>query len=77
MKKYIIQNQLITAIILFSVLFFTLLIGKPKFLFNKDDSLKQFGIGFQAKTVFPLWIFTITLAILSYSFVRFCVFSYT
>jgi hypothetical protein len=77
MKKYIVENQLIATIILFAVLFFTLLLGKPKFIYNEDGSLKPFGIGYRNKTVFPLWVLTIALAILCYVFVRFSVFQYT
>ena len=76
MKKYIVENQLIATIILFAVLFFTLLLGKPKFIYNEDGSLKPFGLGYHRKTVFPLWIITICLAILCYVFVRFYVFNY-
>jgi hypothetical protein len=39
---------------------------KPRFIYNEDGSLRQFGIGFQRKTVVPAWLVAIVLAILSY-----------
>jgi hypothetical protein len=38
-------------------------------MYNEDGSLRQFGIGFQRKTVVPAWLVAIILAILSYLFV--------
>ena len=39
-----------------------LIYSKPSFLFNVDDSIKQFGIGYQSKTVLPLSIMAILSA---------------
>jgi hypothetical protein len=75
-RTYLIENPVITTILLFSVIFFTLQIGQPKFLYNYDGSLKPFGIGFKRKTVFPLWIFAIVIAVLCYTFVMFSVVNY-
>jgi hypothetical protein len=71
-KQYIIKNPVIASIVLFSVLFFTLQLGKPRYIYNQDGSLKIFGVAYKKKTVFPLWLLTIAMAILSYIFVRYC-----
>ena len=39
---------------------------RPAFLYNKDGSLREFGIGYKNKTIVPLWLFSIILGILSY-----------
>jgi len=39
---------------------------KPAIMFNDDGSLRQFGIGYHKKTVFPAWLISIIIAILSY-----------
>ena len=39
---------------------------KPKFMYLDDGSLRQFGVGFQRKTVLPAWLVAVVLAILSY-----------
>ena len=35
-------------------------------MYNENGSLRQFGIGFQRKTVVPAWLVAIIIAILSY-----------
>jgi hypothetical protein len=39
---------------------------KPKFIYNLDGSLREFGIGYMKKTVVPAWLVSIIIAILSY-----------
>jgi len=68
-KKYIEKNPTLVSIILFLVLFFTIQIGHPAFLYNTDGSIRTFGIGYKNKTIFPIWILAILLAILCYTFV--------
>lgn len=46
---------------------------KPSFLYNKDSSLRQFGIGYKNKTILPLWLFSIILGILIYMLVLYYV----
>ena len=35
-------------------------------MYNKDGSLRQFGIGYQKKTILPAWLIAIVVAIMSY-----------
>jgi quinol-cytochrome oxidoreductase complex cytochrome b subunit len=55
-----------TAIIIYIILFSLILFIKPNFLFNKDGSLRQFGLGKSKKTVIPVWLIAIILSVLSY-----------
>jgi len=71
--SFVQHNILLSSIIIFLILFYFLYYTKPKFLFNDDDSLKEFGIGYKNKTVFPLWIFSIVIGILSYLIILFYV----
>tara|TARA_B100001287_G_C22649298_1_gene514359 strand:+ start:1183 stop:1431 length:249 start_codon:yes stop_codon:yes gene_type:complete len=64
--NFIQQQKLSTAILLYLMIMGILIYTKPSFLFNVDDSIKQFGIGYQSKTVLPLSIMAILTAILSY-----------
>lgn len=57
------------SIVLFLAAFATIQAFKPRFMYNEDGSLRQFGIGFQRKTVVPAWLVAIIVAILSYLFV--------
>lgn len=54
------------AIIVFLILFATLQYFKPSFLYDRDGSLRQFGLGYRRKTVIPIWLISIILAVLSY-----------
>lgn len=67
MVKLFIRNHVIlVTIILFLSLFSLLVIMKPKFMFNKDGTIKNFGLGYTKKTVLPIWLIAIILAIISY-----------
>ncbi len=57
------------AILIFIALYCTILAFKPTFLYNKDGSLRDFGVGFRRKTVIPAWLLAIVLGIMSYFFV--------
>lgn len=70
-KKYIEKNPTLVSIILFLVLFFTIQLSHPTFLYNTDGSIRNFGIGYKNKTIFPIWILAILLAIICYTFVLF------
>jgi hypothetical protein len=54
------------SILVFLAAFVTIQMFRPRFMYNEDGSLRQFGIGFQRKTVIPAWLVAIVVAILSY-----------
>jgi len=67
LNQLLIKRNLTT----FSILLFLLVFGivqwiKPKFIYNLDGSLREFGIGYMKKTVVPAWLVSIIIAILSY-----------
>ena len=39
---------------------------KPALLYTKDGAFRQFGVGYKQKTVVPIWLVAIFLAILCY-----------
>jgi hypothetical protein len=61
------MNHLTISILLFIILFTCIHLYKPVLIYNPDGSLRQFGIGYRKKTVIPLWLVTILLAILTFS----------
>ena len=63
------NNTTLAAIIIFLMIFGTIHILQPAFLYNKDGSIREFGIGYKNKTILPLWLFSIILGILSYVYV--------
>lgn len=68
---FIRNNPVLVSIILFLTLFIIFQLLKPGFLYNKEGSLRKFGIGYRNKTILPVWLLSIILGILSYLFVRF------
>ena len=54
------------AILLFLLAFIAVHTFKPGFVYNSDGSFREFGVGYKSKTVIPIWILAIILAILSY-----------
>ena len=65
-KAFINKHITSLSIVLFLVIYIVINLLKPNFLYNKDGSLREFGVGFKRKTVIPVWILSIFLSILSY-----------
>ena len=63
------------SLILYSILLYILIyyavtvLIKPAFLFNEGGDIKVFGLGYMNKTIIPIWLFTLMIAILSYLFI--------
>jgi len=66
MKGFIRHYKLNIAILLFLILFSIVHFSKPKLFYNADGSFREFGVGYRNKTVIPIWVVAIVLAILSY-----------
>jgi hypothetical protein len=65
-KLFIKNNKVSLSIILFLAIFALLHYSRPSLLYNKEGGFRQFGVGYKNKTVLPIWVFAIVLAILSY-----------
>ena len=68
-RSYISKNPTFVSVLLFLVIFITIQIGKPSFLYKSDGSIREFGVGYRNKTIVPVWLLAIVLGILSYLFV--------
>ena len=68
---FIRNNPVLVSIILFLALFIIFQLLKPGVLYNKDGSLREFGVGYRNRTILPVWLLSIILGILSYLFVRY------
>lgn len=69
LRQFIRNNITLVAIVIFIILFGLVQLCKPAFLYNKDGSIRPFGIGYKNKTIVPIWLFSIILGIFSYLFV--------
>lgn len=67
MNRTFIRKHITTiSIVIFVALFYSIQLFKPYFLYNEDGSIKQFGIGYKKKTILPMWVISIVVAILCY-----------
>ena len=65
-KTYIRENITLVAVILFVIIFGTIQMMKPACFYNKDGSIREFGIGYRNKTILPIWLLSLVLGILCY-----------
>jgi len=68
-KMYIRKNITLFSILLFILSFATVNYYKPSFIYEKNGSIRNFGIGNKRKTIVPIWLLSIILGILSYLFI--------
>jgi uncharacterized membrane protein YozB (DUF420 family) len=68
-NMFIRRNITFFSIVIFLLLFVIINLLKPSFLYEKDGSIRNFGIGSRQKTITPIWLISIVLGILSYLFV--------
>tara|TARA_B100000989_G_scaffold296911_2_gene281208 strand:- start:1387 stop:1632 length:246 start_codon:yes stop_codon:yes gene_type:complete len=67
MLRQFIQNNInLTTIVLFLFFFIIFIVSKPQFVFDKNGRPREFGLGYKNKTVVPIWLIIIILAIFSY-----------
>lgn len=65
-RQFVRENVTLISIILFIIIFATIQMIKPSCLYNANGSVREFGIGYRNKTIFPIWLLSIVLGILSY-----------
>ena len=68
-RNLIRRNLTFISIFVFFISFCFIQWIKPGFLYTNDGALREFGIGSNKKTILPIWLFSLVLAILSYIFV--------
>ena len=63
------KNITSISILLFVFIYVIVQYIQPQFLYDKKGRIRLFGIGRKKKTILPIWLLTIILAIFSYLFV--------
>ena len=64
--RWVRHYKVSVAIILYIVLFTVINVVQPALMYNPDGSLKSFGLGYRNKTIIPVWLISIFLAIIAY-----------
>ena len=72
-RGYIRENVTLVSVVIFIIIFGTIQMMKPTCLYNRDGSIREFGIGYRNKTIFPIWLLSLSLGILCYLFVMYYV----
>ena len=65
-KTYIRENITLISVILFVIIFGIIQMMKPACFYNKDGSIREFGIGYKNKTILPIWLLSLILGLLCY-----------
>ena len=65
-KNYVRENSTLAAVILFLFIFGSIQMIKPVCFYNKDGSIRHFGVGYKNKTILPIWLLSIVLGIVCY-----------
>ncbi len=65
-RTFVRNNITAISILIFVIIFISVQMIKPKFLYNRDGSVREFGIGYKNKTIMPIWLFSLILGIMSY-----------
>ena len=69
LRQFVIQNINLVSVVIFLLLFALIIFIKPTIIFDKNGRPREFGIGYKNKTILPLWLMVIILAIISYLFI--------
>ena len=60
------MNKLAVTVSIFLIIFTIIHMLKPTIMYNEDGGFRPFGVGYRHKTVIPIWLVSILVAIFSY-----------
>lgn len=65
-RNFIRRNITSVAIAIFVIVYAVIVLSKTPLIYNKDGSLREFGVGYSSRSVLPAWLVAILVAIISY-----------
>jgi len=68
-NAFIGRHNLTITILIFFIIYLIVVNLKPAFLFNRNGTIRNFGLGKSKCSIFPIWLFVIFISILIYLFV--------
>ena len=66
LKGFVQVNKLPVTVSIFLIVFSFIHMLKPTLMYSEDGSFRPFGVGYRHKTVIPIWLVSILIAIFSY-----------
>lgn len=64
--RYIRENIVLVAVVIFIAIFGFIQMLKPTCFYNRDGSVRSFGVGYKNKTILPIWLLSLVLGLLCY-----------
>ena len=64
--RFVRLHKVILSIYLFLTLMMIIHYLKPKIIYDENGGFRPFGLGYRNKTILPIWLVSIFIAILSY-----------
>ena len=65
-RNFIRENITLVSVALFIFIFGIIQMMKPVCFYNRDGSIREFGVGYRNKTILPIWLLSLILGILCY-----------
>jgi hypothetical protein len=65
-RNFIRENITLVSVVLFIFIFGIIQMMKPVCFYNRDGSIREFGVGYRNKTILPIWLLSLILGILCY-----------
>lgn len=69
LRIFVGKHKLHLSLLLFVLLFSLVHYLQPSIVYNENGEFREFGVGYRHKTVVPIWLVAIVLAIFSYLFI--------
>lgn len=66
LKNFVRIHKVNIAILAFLMMFSVIHFMKPQLMYNDEGGFRPFGLGYRNKTVIPIWLVSIFLAIFCY-----------
>lgn len=65
-RKFIQNHLLSVSIVLFMIIYSMVHFIQPGFLYDNNNTLREFGLNSKKKTILPAWLLAIFIAVISY-----------
>ena len=65
-RNFVRRNITLASLGLYIILYGILIFSKSHLIYNKNGTIRNFGIGYTTRSVLPAWLMSIILAIVSY-----------
>ena len=65
-REFVRKNVPLVSLIIYIILYGILIFSRPHLIYNKNGTIRNFGIGYSTRSILPIWLLAIIIAIMSY-----------